>query len=216
MRHMILATFATLGVVVSAQAPTVLDLTQKDLRPGMGTAATVFVPVTGASSHAVREQLPLDVVLTWMDRSDYHEYDPFTFRVVLHNRGRAPVVLPWEPNRERVITSSDTPLMQWLLAVGLEGGQFDRLTIPVATLYGSTLSSGSLQTIDPGKSVEIVASGQWKFLTPDAIRRAEATLPGMVNVRAHVAFLTGINGHVYQDLASTNHVSVALDLPQPR
>ena len=212
MKYVIL-TMAAMSTVLLAQTPKVLDLTQRRPESDVRTTGRVTVPVSSPGSHSVREQLPLEVTLAWMDRTDYHEYDPFTFRVVLRNRGLAAITLPWEPDASRVVTSAEAPMMEWTLAVALDGPQDSQARITIATLSGSVFSPSSLLTISPGDSSEIVASGQWKFFNPSVKSRLEATLPGNVNVRAYLTFNNLIVGRLYQNLAS-NAVPLKLDLPR--
>ena len=202
-----------LSVTVNAQSPDTLDLTQlRTSRSGATTAGTSSGSAAGLGSHSVHEHMTLQIRLEWLDRMSYRYGDPLTFRLRLRNVGGEPVAIPWEPDASQVLLGPDAPLEQALLSldVDLPGG---RAPIPVAVLYGSKLSRGHMRVLQPGETADVLAAASWEFqpYTAESIHRG---FSGSVNVTAKLDFLTPINGRVYANMRSVNHVRIALEKPR--
>jgi hypothetical protein len=155
--------------------------------------------------------MPLQIKLESMDRNVYRERDQFFCRLSLQNVGQQDLTIPWEPDPEKVVTSVDAPMLEWLLVLSLDGREYDRLTFPIRTLYGSTFSPVTLKVLRPGEQAEIIARGKWQFVTDASAKRAEATLPRTVDVAARMDVLTGVKGHVYSDVISINRLPILLE-----
>jgi hypothetical protein len=193
--------------VAFAQTP-VLDLTQWKYLRGSDTDGKVVVSGLTGPFHGPRKRLPLEVRLEWLDRNDYQENDSFLIRVRLMNRGTQAIGFPWEPDPKQVVSSSEAPLLRWLLLLRVEGTKNETFTFPVATLYGSALTPSTLRVMKPGEMSEIIADGTWRFLTAESAKRARITLSRDVRVSVRLAFLTSLDGHFYEDLESTNQIPV--------
>jgi hypothetical protein len=197
------------AVAPSAQTQDTLDLTQPRGSSGPVTDAPMTGSASGISSHARREQSPVRLSLDWLDRNTYHVGEPFVFHVTLENVGATSVTLPWEPDVQQVLRSSDEPLSEALLTldVDVQGGT---LTVPIATLYGSSFSPGSTKVLRPGGRAEILAKGNWAFLGHGTSQLSPFAASPDVSVAARIHFLTSIDGHVYDALRSTNKVAILL------
>jgi hypothetical protein len=199
------------GVALSAQAPDLLDLTAARVDSGKNTAATSTGSAGGFASHTVRSRMPVKLTVESMDRDAYQETDTFTFRIRLTNVGRAAVTLPWTPTAGDVTSDMESPVVRCLLAFDIHSPALGSATFPIAVLYGSRLSPGTLKIIQPGESVQIVGEGNFRFLTDSLEQRARALMPFSGDLVARVGFLTGIERVVYEDLVSDNRVPITLE-----
>lgn len=209
MRRLIILIVSAITVLLRAQAPDALDLTQPISGDGRFTTDPVTVSGGGIYSGAKRVQLPLHVTLDWLDRGAYSDGESFVFHVTLENLGRNSVTLPWERDSRLVLTSADAPLFQALLTVDINAMN-KRLSVPIATLYGSAQSPQNTKVLQPSARAEIVARGHWEFAGYSASDLTQMGLPSDVTVTARLQFLSGINGHVYSPLSSSNHVPIVL------
>lgn len=216
MTKVIVLIVGVFSVLVSAQAPDLLDLTAARPIYGPNTAGTVVVSGTGISSGGMRSQMPLSVMIESMDRDVYQEFDAFSFRIRLQNVGDTAVTIPWNPNANEIVTDVNVPVLKCLLTFTVEGLEPDNPVFPIASLYGSTLSPGTLKVFQAGGSAQILGEGTFRFLTDASASHTRALLPRSLNVRARIAFLTSINGRVYNDLISNNRVPIVLNVHQRR
>ncbi len=202
---------AVFGVVVSAQAPDLLDLRQSSMG-GIGTITTGIHTVTqaGRSSTAKLEPIPLRLSLDWLDLSTYRDGDRFEFHVTLQNIGNSPVRVPWEPNPHMVVASATAPAMlEALLTVDIESPK-GLLSVVVGELYGSSVSDQTSKILPPGAAAEIVASGAWQFLGYSSNDLIRVGLAPTVHVVARLRFITPIDQHMYRPLVSANTLPIVL------
>jgi hypothetical protein len=165
----------------------------------------------GISSGARRVPAPLTLIIESLDRDEYLVSDQFSFRIRFQNVGRTDVILPWTPNAHEVATGENAPPVRCLLTFDARTDtDSETLTFLVATLYGSTLSPGTLKTIRPGDSVVIIGESSFRFQTDAVAARVRAKMPHPLRMVARLAFMSGTNGVVYQDIVSRNQMPIVL------
>jgi hypothetical protein len=196
------------------QAPDVLDLTQSwatavessdsdTAHPGRGSAS-------GPGDHTVFERLGLQLKLESLDAPSYLDGDRFEFRTTLRNSSAQAILLPWERDRHRVVTGPDAPMLEALMMVDVESSH-GRLTIPIATLYGSSLSPTNTKLLRPGATAEIIASGNWNFMGYSSDDLRLKGVSQRVRVLAAIRFVKPLNGHWYASAESENRIPVVIE-----
>lgn len=204
-----------LAVRVTAlmQSPDTLDLTKMK----SGTAASqegssATVSTTGSAVHSVRQKAPLTVSIKSLDHASYAYGQPFIIHLVLRNTGTRSFVIPWEPDPERVSTGpGEVPQISALLSVAVTRGGGQAVTLPLAVLYGSNSNPMTVKVLRPGASVEIIADARWAFpwYAEGKVAPSGEDFQQLA-VAARLAFLTGIDGHVYADVESVNRINIKL------
>jgi hypothetical protein len=199
-----------LGVVLSAQTPDTLDLTQ--VRPSSGpmTAGPATGPATGFSAHTKREESPVKLTVEWMDRYGYRDNNSFVFRLAIVNVSAVPVTLPWEPNPDRVGYDSDALRAVITIDARMNDREF---AVPIAVLYGSKADSNTTKVLRPGARAEIIARGKWRLAADSSSPSAKIDFPAEVDVSGRIIFASSIDRHAYKDATSTNRMRVVVDRP---
>jgi hypothetical protein len=209
MKRLAVMLIGAMTVVLTAQTSDLLDLTQPRGDSRRFTTEPVTVSGAGISSHARREQSSVRLNLDWFDRETYSDGESFVFHVTLENVGRNAVAFPWEPDSSRVATTPDAAILKAVLTIEIDTRN-PRLIVPIATLYGSSLTPNDTKVLQPGARAEIIAKGQWAFMGHEISELAQMHLPPELNVTARIGFMTSINGHLYDALKS-NKVVIRLE-----
>jgi hypothetical protein len=145
-----------------------------------------------------------------LDRDEYAQSDTFSFRLQVQNKGPDDVLLPWTPNLSEVETSESAPLVRCLLMFESDLAGIGRVTFPVALLYGSTFTPGTLRRIRPGETVEVIGESGFHFATDALAEQIRAKMPVSLPMVAPAAFLTSVNGVAFDDVVSRKKMPVVL------
>jgi hypothetical protein len=190
----------------------VLDLTQA--RPSSHAAGSESADLgtgsaVGFASGSRSGRLNLQLKVESLDADTYLDGQEFEFRLSLRNTGDRTIALPWEPDPKRVVTDQGTPMLQVLIAVSAEGSS-QRLTIPVAVLYGSTMSPMTMKQLRPGDRAEIVARSNWNFMGYSSEELRARGVPPRLKMFSELRFLTAFSGQRYETVESTNRIPIVL------
>lgn len=197
--------------MLAAAQVDVLDLTRVRPSPWSGTEPRNprAGSTTGFESHTPSERLSLEVKLDSLDSDSYLDGEPFEFRVTLKNIGNRPVVIPWEPDAQRVVTEEAAPMLKALIAISADTSP-RRLMIPIATLYGSAMSPMTVKRLGPGDQAQIIAQGRWNFMGYSSESLRAQDISPRLRILAELHFLTAFDGHRYGTVESTNRLPITL------
>jgi hypothetical protein len=210
MRALACVVASALSVVLSAQTPDTLNLTQVRPHSGPRTAGTGTGPATGLSAHVKREESPVKLTVEWMDRYGYRDNDSFVFGLAIVNVSALPVMLPWEPDPDRIGNEADALRAVITIDARMNNREF---TIPITVLYGSKADSNTTKVLRPGARAEIIARGKWRIAADSSSLSPKIDFPAEVDVSGRIIFASTIDRHAYKDAASTNRMRVVVARP---
>ncbi len=153
--------------------------------------------------------LPLEVLLTWVNRADLVLGGHIVSEVRIKNAGDAPVSLPWSPTRQPSVDGdlAERRLFVALVAVEANGG---RHSLGAIALFGSAERHGSLLELLPGETATIRAPG-WLTTASSDLRASLSAEPKMLDLRASVDISVSSKNWA-EPLLSENAIPVTLRL----
>ena len=120
------------------------------------------------------------------------------YEVSLENRGDEVLLLPWEPDREKIQPDhigSQSGLLEVSVFISLIFDQKRTTVLPgVEGVYGSPSLPESIKELLPGQKVRIRSSGLWYVGDADLYQRIMPQLPRAYSVRAEY-WLKDSTGH---------------------
>jgi hypothetical protein len=138
----------------------------------------------------------------------YRYGERFVVRILIRNTGDDLLTLPWSPVVDSVVLAPDESLLSIGLALHGEADNGRRLTVRLPFLYGSMSDLGSLNSIGPGESSEIIAAGVFEGELAD-----DETHVGQVRdliMRASLTWLFASGGKNYYPIESEAGPAVRL------
>ena len=189
-----------LGLPGLAQQSELLDLTKKKVEvqankskgglKGSGSASLIGQGDGDRKSLT----LPLKLTLTKMDKQKYKLGEAFVYDVSLENVGDQILLIPWEPDKEKVQADPPTDpskLREVSLYLIFEELKSDAI-FGSENIYASSSVPGSFKKLLPGQEVKIRVPGVWYFLIENVRYQVLPTLPRVFTVQAKFILKEGI------------------------
>lgn len=121
-----------------------------------------LMPPSGAgiASHGPREQLPLELTLTSLDRTGYRAGDDLLFELLIRNIGQRPFSFPASLDGRRFRRGMPGATVG-TVALAFRDDQLSSQLVGLQILYGADVVPGSLISVQPGETLSIRAGGKW-------------------------------------------------------
>ena len=141
------ALLLSFGVIVTSQSPEreyVLDLTVPGIRFSAAPPQVDGIAFSEQQIHAI----PLELVLTHVDRATYRLGDEASYEITLRNTSDRPVTLPWSVDLA-AIHAIGRPFVQVGVSLLIEAAESPNALIGLVSLAGSAAVEGSTVTLAP-------------------------------------------------------------------
>jgi hypothetical protein len=188
-RNVLLSAALAAAVTVAASASQlgdVLDLTI--FQPSYEPLPDSF-RVGGVATHTPQAKAPLRLTFLETDRASYQWKDTFEYRVRITNTGSVAYAIPWEPDWTRIGDVPGRRVVSCMVYLVIGSQPLSLGSIPIfdsaAWLYGSEDAPGTLKTLAPGGSVELIVPGRWNQVD---LALEKLSLPGTFPVSAVLSF----------------------------
>lgn len=185
LKHLVFCSLLSLPLIhlTTIQEIDLLDLTKKKVSTEPGKIAQGEGGLIGGSGIKPTD-LPLKIVLEKLDKQQYLMGERFIYELSIENIGKRILEIPWEPEKEKTLQSSnELSVISLHLTIDELGND---AIFGAERIFASQNASNTFKQLRPGGRLRIRAPGIWYLGNQEAARRVFQMLPRQFTVKAQV------------------------------